>query len=396
MISPQNFDNNSRRKRILIKYTMFVFLAYSITQIATLIARLFHFSSVTYSEILFVTVNTLSLTVLFIIIISLKKNISNRFVNIAFFGQFAVWLVMYTVWVITLREVRVMALFFAIMALTFLLSNSKFIQSISIAISAVVIQIAGSYFAISYLKQPGSFGLEVFYTCCFLPSAVFISYLSEQYSRQRNEVKAAKRIAEQNRDALWEEMQKTNQINNELEKALETIKEMAIHDELTGLYNRRHLIALLEMEKKRADRSGQCFSLVMLDIDHFKKVNDTFGHQAGDQVLQAVAHVTRDTLRAVDFCGRYGGEEFMLILEQTTKEGAEICAERLRRLVESIRISDLGDDFMVTVSLGITEYRMKEELSKTISRSDKALYQAKNSGRNRIVFFNESKEESIH
>ncbi len=379
-----DFDNNKRRREILTKYTIFVFVGYGITQIATFIARLLNFSSVSYSEILFVTSNSMAATIFFLIIIRLKKTITNSFVNFAFFGQFVVWLVMYTIWFFTLREMRVMALFFALMALVFLLSNSRFMQSLAIAISATILQIAGSYYAIFHLGQRGSFGLEIFFTFCFLPSAIFIAYLSENYARQRGELKAAKRTAEHNNDALLVEMEKANRINAELEKALGVIHEMAIHDELTGLYNRRHLMELLELEKRRADRTGQLFFLIMLDIDHFKKVNDTLGHLIGDQVLKVVAHQFQDTLRSTDFCGRYGGEEFVLFLGQTTREGAHICAERVRRLVELAQFPELENGFQVTVSLGITEYQPKEELSKTISRADKALYVAKNAGRNRI------------
>ncbi|PKN88366.1 MAG: hypothetical protein CVU51_04150 [Deltaproteobacteria bacterium HGW-Deltaproteobacteria-1] len=378
------FDNNKRRREILTKYTIFVFIGYIITQIVTLIAHLFHFSSVSYSEILFTASTVLGATILFLIIIRLKKTITTGFSNFAFFGQFAVWLVMYTIWFFMLREIRVMALFFALMALVFLLANSRFIQSMIIAISATIIQILGSYYAIFHLGQRGSFGLEIFFTFCFLPSAIFIAYLSENYSRQRNELKEARRTAERNHDALLVEMEKANKLNTELEKAMKVIHEMAIHDELTGLYNRRHLMELLNLEKKRADRTGQLFFLIMLDIDHFKKVNDTMGHLVGDQVLRVVAHKCQDTLRATDFCGRYGGEEFVLFLGQTTREGAHICAERVRRLIELSQFPELGNDFQVTVSLGITEYQLKEELSKTISRADKALYLAKNAGRNRV------------
>jgi len=172
--------------------------------------------------------------------------------------------------------------------------------------------------------------------------------------------------------------------HTELQQAMTIIHEMAIRDELTGLYNRRHLLELLGIEKHRADRSGQLFCLLLLDIDHFKKVNDNFGHLAGDKVLKIAANVVQRELRAFDFCGRYGGEEFVLVMGQTTMEGAITCADRLRHSVEAIRFPDLADDFWVTISLGITEYRLREEISETIRRADEALYRAKRAGRNRI------------
>ncbi len=261
-----DFDKNKRRKKILLKYTILVFLAYFITLVATLGAYFFGISSVQLAEIQFVSTMALGSAVLFMIMIKVKKTMTMGFVNFVFFGQFAVWLVMYSAWFISLREVRGMALFFALMALSFLLSKAKLIQSIIITASASVIQIVGSYYAIVYLKQPGSFGLEVLYTLCFLPSALFICHLSEQYSRQRAEVGTAKRIAEESSDALRDEMAKVQQINAELQKAMHTIQEISIHDELTGLYNRRHLMTMLDIEKKRSDRNGQSFFIIIVDM----------------------------------------------------------------------------------------------------------------------------------
>lgn len=379
MQAAPDFDKDIRRKKILIKYTVLVFVAYSITQIATLCAHLSGISSVRLPEILFVTSVTLGSAVIFLVLIKLKRVTTRGFANFVYFGQFAVWIVMYTVWFLTLREVRGMALFCALMALSFLLSNANLIQSLLITASAAVIQIAGSYFAIFYLKQPGSFGIEVFYTLCFLPAALFICNLSAQYDRQRSETKEAKRAAEQSRDAA-------HQLNAELQKALKMVHSLSIRDELTGLFNRRHLMDMLSIEKKRADRGGQLFSVGIVDIDHFKKVNDTLGHLKGDDVLREVANVMQKTLRETDFCARFGGEEFILILGQTVEHGAMVCAERIRGLVESTKFTGFEKDFKVTVSMGFTEYQPIEELSQTISRADEALYRAKNAGRNRIDY----------
>lgn len=170
-----------------------------------------------------------------------------------------------------------------------------------------------------------------------------------------------------------------------LEASLKLINEIAIRDELTGFYNRRHFMELLENEKSRAARSGALFSLVMIDIDHFKKVNDKYGHLVGDQLLRTFATITRNNLRSTDFCGRYGGEEFLIILTQTTIHLTEVFAERLRQQVEGSLFSDLDPDFKITVSLGVAEYQMSEDTEKMISRVDDALYKAKKGGRNRVV-----------
>ena len=159
---------------------------------------------------------------------------------------------------------------------------------------------------------------------------------------------------------------------------------MAIHDDLTGFYNRSHLIDLIESENNRSVRTGSVFSLVMMDIDKFKNINDTYRHQTGDQVLRTFAAVIRGILRKTDYCGRYGGEEFLIVLTQTDLQAAKVFAERIRVCVENSFFPDLGPDSRVTVSIGLAEHRMQENIEKTISRADESLYKAKKGGRNRV------------
>jgi diguanylate cyclase (GGDEF)-like protein len=169
-----------------------------------------------------------------------------------------------------------------------------------------------------------------------------------------------------------------------LQSSFTVIREMAIHDDLTGFYNRSHLMDLIESENNRSVRTGSVFSLVMMDIDKFKKINDTYGHQIGDQVLRTFAAVIRSILRKTDFCGRYGGEEFLIVLTQTDLQAAKLFAERIRDCVENSFFPDLGPDSRVTVSIGLAEHRMQENIEKTISLADESLYKAKKRGRNRV------------
>ena len=171
-----------------------------------------------------------------------------------------------------------------------------------------------------------------------------------------------------------------------LQSSLTVIREMAIHDDLTGFYNRHHLMDLIDSENNRSDRTGSVYSLVMMDIDKFKNINDTYGHQIGDQVLRTFAAVIRGILRKTDFCGRYGGEEFLVVLTQTDIKAAKVFAERIRDCVENSFFPCLGHDSRVTVSIGLTEYRTNEKTEKTISRADELLYKAKNGGRNRVEY----------
>lgn len=170
----------------------------------------------------------------------------------------------------------------------------------------------------------------------------------------------------------------------ELMASISVIREMSIRDELTGVFNRRHLMERLEDETNRASRGGTLFSVVMLDIDDFKKVNDTHGHLMGDQVLRKVTQNISDVLRKTDFCGRYGGEEFLIVLTQTDINGAMLYAERVRKRIEQQVFPELGSDFKITASLGLAEYRIREDVEQIIGRADEALYRAKKRGRNRL------------
>jgi diguanylate cyclase (GGDEF)-like protein len=164
------------------------------------------------------------------------------------------------------------------------------------------------------------------------------------------------------------------------------MEEMATTDGLTGLYNHRSFQERMDEAMARAKRSGVKLSVILMDIDHFKKVNDTYGHPEGDKVLKGVAAVLRKGIRAVDFVARYGGEEFAVIMEGTDRKGAMIKAERIRTDVKAGQYSSEQGRFSVTISLGIATWPEdaadKKEL---ILRSDEALYQAKHEGRDRCV-----------
>ncbi|HKB81759.1 MAG TPA: GGDEF domain-containing protein [Burkholderiales bacterium] len=170
-----------------------------------------------------------------------------------------------------------------------------------------------------------------------------------------------------------------------LEGALQRIEHMAARDELTELLNRRSLIEFLVRQKSRADRFGMVFSVPMLDIDNFKVINDTHGHHAGDVVLRTFARAAAAKLRQTDVFGRYGGEEFLAILEQTPTENLKVVAEGICTLARELNFDDLAPGLRITVSIGGTDYYKAEDWQATVERADQALYQAKESGRDRFV-----------
>lgn len=169
----------------------------------------------------------------------------------------------------------------------------------------------------------------------------------------------------------------------QLESANTQLQELALRDGLTGLLNRRYWEQCLENEFSRHQRYERPTSLLMFDIDHFKNFNDTYGHQLGDEVIREVARLSRLFARETDFAGRYGGEEFAVLLPDTPVEGAYTFAERLRKAVAALQIPHDGKFLHVTISLGVSglEDTMLNH-KQLIEAADKALYQSKENGRN--------------
>lgn len=192
--------------------------------------------------------------------------------------------------------------------------------------------------------------------------------LAEQYDRQLRRLEKLARISDRYQASLRE--------------MSETLREASLHDPMTRLGNRRFLVDRLNEETERANRKDAPYALAMLDIDLFKAVNDRYGHSAGDEALCKIARGIQQSVREYDHCGRWGGEEFLIILPETTLESALQIAERVRQEIGAMR-----HDFFagrITVSLGLTLYQRGETYSATISRADTALLRAKAIGRDRV------------
>jgi diguanylate cyclase (GGDEF)-like protein len=166
----------------------------------------------------------------------------------------------------------------------------------------------------------------------------------------------------------------------------ENLMSSALRDGLTRLFNKRYFLERLDSELKFAQRHGVALSLLLLDLDHFKKINDTMGHLAGDIVLTTIGSVLLKAVRNEDVVARFGGEEFAIILRAIEVEGAHLMAERLRKLVEQTAVPHNGQHLRATISIGLASYPSTpcKTLEELVEAADKALYRAKNSGRNRV------------
>lgn len=169
--------------------------------------------------------------------------------------------------------------------------------------------------------------------------------------------------------------------------ALERINHLAAHDDLTGLLNRRRMSEVVQAERERCVRSRRPLVLALLDLDFFKLVNDRYGHAAGDAVLCAFAGRVLDNLRSTDVLARWGGEEFLLLLPETSLDGALVLLERVRREVAELCVETANGEIRLTVSIGVAAGRVQETMEQVLEHADEALYQAKAQGRDRVVVY---------
>lgn len=175
---------------------------------------------------------------------------------------------------------------------------------------------------------------------------------------------------------------------------LERARRLANTDGLTGLYNHRHLQERLSDEIQRAERYGRPLSLIMADLDHFKRFNDAFGHPRGDEVLIAVAGALRKLSRSTDVVARYGGEEFTLILPETSLDQAKAVADRARECVEALELGSERGGSRITLSLGVAAHHLGASKEELLTQADEALYRAKRAGRNRVCVANRPRPDS--
>jgi diguanylate cyclase (GGDEF)-like protein len=179
---------------------------------------------------------------------------------------------------------------------------------------------------------------------------------------------------------------KIKALQDELKRSNELLRELSNTDPLTRLYNRRYLTKILNSELNRSERYNENLTFVILDIDNFKKVNDTYGHQNGDAVLSAIAEVVLAGRRCYDIAARYGGEEFVLVLPGTSLQGGLTVAEHLRKDVQTISFEPPMEKLAVTVSAGVATFpsQQVDDVDSLIRKADEALYRAKQNGRNRV------------
>jgi diguanylate cyclase (GGDEF)-like protein len=210
--------------------------------------------------------------------------------------------------------------------------------------------------------------------------ATELRFMNDMLEHQREELTRVAEAAEVARHELEAEVEERRQLEQRL-------RELAMTDALTGAANRRAFFDAAEREFVRARRHRLKFAMVAIDIDHFKRINDSYGHAGGDEALRAVAAACLEQIRASDYFGRIGGEEFVALLTETDAKAAFALAERLRQAIADLRVAYGEKTINLTASFGVaTQDPADTETSMMMSRADAALYRAKEEGRNRVVF----------
>ncbi len=229
------------------------------------------------------------------------------------------------------------------------------------------------------------YGVSV--TGVFITVLIITAFNQFFFSRAENrlevEAETHRKTADSLRQAHEEQTSlsaELSELSRQLMQKNEILKNLAIRDGLTGLYNRYYFDEMLHDAAERTSRYGEPISLILLDIDHFKTINDTYGHDTGDLILTDVARIIKESVRKADICARWGGEEFIILMPQTSSSGSFTAAEKIRLNIEK---HEFAKNVKVTASLGTAEKKSGETTEDWFSRTDKALYLSKNSGRNR-------------
>lgn len=180
----------------------------------------------------------------------------------------------------------------------------------------------------------------------------------------------------------------------DLQAALEVNKRLATTDELTGLYNRRYFMEKLAQQKALSERNNSDFVIFYCDLDHFKNINDTFGHHTGDIVLQKFSEILKSSIREIDYAARFGGEEFVGLLVDTDLENAKKVTERIRASIASYNFNDVAPSLHSSVSIGMANFKQFNTIQETLMSADNRMYHAKHTGRNKVVYSDEDQDET--
>lgn len=378
------FTNNHRQASILQRFSI-AFILYVIAFLVGWLALENNFGRISKTRFLISSACIfLGLGVFYGLI---RSGFSQRFKDdsMAFqqilFGLLAITYIL-NVFVIEVRGMILNAYMLGVLFGIFQLSKKQFI------IIGLVPVLAYSIIIINDMNSQVEINLrvEIFQLLMLIIFIAIFAYVGNYLSVLRKKLQENRSGLIESHKQLTKKNEELEMTQRELESALNQLGQLAVTDELTGLFNRRQFTATLNKQIENAKKAARPFGLLLIDIDHFKKINDTYGHLAGDEILKKFSEVSKLCLRDSDFMARYGGEEFVVLLPNVTMEILMECSERIRSCVNTISLDNADKGKTITVSIGATHYHLSEPSEEVMARADAALYLAKEQGRNRVVY----------
>ena len=285
--------------------------------------------------------------------------------------QVAFFMVMFLCWIVLLERGRYFGLFFAISMLIYTYSYGSKRFAISLNTSLIMVYLIGSYYTLTLMGETAKFKYDLLAIAVFLPTSIVVGRAGSKLALRKRRVKA-----------LLAEQKKTEQ---QLQETLIKLELAATTDELTGLINRREFNTRIQQEFNKMKRNHSNMCLLILDLDHFKQVNDNYGHPCGDAVLKTVANRLSNAFRNTDSVARWGGEEFIVLMPETLIEDAIKVSNRAIEAVSRSSIRFDGLSLSIIVSGGLLEVETTMGIKQALQNADELLYEAKRQGRNRIV-----------
>jgi diguanylate cyclase (GGDEF)-like protein len=355
----------------IYKNTLLAIVAYAISALIAFSSVYLELSFYSYTPFQIILAAVTLVNILFLMATYLQKNITKNFSERMLQSQLFVWLIAFTTTLFYMADLRVLMLLASVMAFTFAVSFLALSVSTYLVILIAGCYLVVSYVGITYFNQPGSLSYEVLVLICYIPVCTFVAYMANRITEQRKQLKLA--------------VVDLKKAREEREIMMIKLKKAASTDDLTGLMNRRAINQELQHEFKRIKRYKSELTLLLADVDHFKQINDTFGHDCGDIVLKKISLVLQESIRDTDFAARWGGEEFLIVLPDTKLSSGKVLAERLLNNIAKVTMDYQDQPISFTISVGLLQASNEQSIEDAIKIADTYLYSAKKQGRNCIV-----------
>ncbi|GAA3975578.1 diguanylate cyclase [Allohahella marinimesophila] len=371
-VDPERPHTRDVRRHPALASVLMAFIGYHVPYSLAAIAMIMGFkpfgvAPLAYLYLFIVIINILAYTLILRV-----RRISQRFIYWQTVFQLAAWLVMFTLYTLLMAEHRAVALVCALMTCAFVALIGNWKEGLILCVSASLSYLLAIAVAYTWFDQP----IDVVSETLFLGAFIFVSlYLTMMGSTMR----LSRDKARQTKLSLQKTQAELSEVMSQLERRART-------DELTGLHNRRHGREVLGALQLALETQSSAATVMLLDIDNFKAINDNYGHDTGDAVLKTVAKTLATLKRDDDLLARWGGEEFLIAWPRTALPAAAIIADRLRQAVEELAIDADSARIHITFSAGLAELKPGASLNDIIKKADDRLYEAKRTGRNRVCY----------